>query len=278
MFVAPQPWLSLAPTTKRPVRRASAMTESRRAREISLALGAAFTISKPSAPAATRESSRPQWLRSYSGSDSTLSAPYARVALARAARAARRASRCSGAVHRQRVAQEDHVRLPGAHLDARAQGRRAGVRPEARRCVLWSVTNTASKPARRCQRRLASVSNPRIERAADIMGDVGVAVDVEHAPSSGAAPASAAIGPVPQQPAADERAPGPRWPPAQEQLARGAAPGAAARRSRPAAARARARPATRGRARPGRPGNRAAGSCSASRRRPTGVNRGASST
>ena len=59
-LVAPHPWLSLAPTTNRPVRRASATTESRRARVISFALGAAFTISKPSAPAATSESSRAQ--------------------------------------------------------------------------------------------------------------------------------------------------------------------------------------------------------------------------
>ena len=50
-------------------------TESRRAREISLASGEAFTISRPSAPAAISESSRVRWLRSYSGSDSTLSAP-----------------------------------------------------------------------------------------------------------------------------------------------------------------------------------------------------------
>ena len=60
MLVAPQPWLSLAPTTNRLVRRASAMTESRRAREISFALGEALTISNPSAPAATSVSSRPE--------------------------------------------------------------------------------------------------------------------------------------------------------------------------------------------------------------------------
>ena len=60
MLVAPHPWLSLAPTTNRFVRRASATTESRRARESSLALGAAFTISNPSAPAAASGSSRAQ--------------------------------------------------------------------------------------------------------------------------------------------------------------------------------------------------------------------------
>jgi hypothetical protein len=88
MLVAPQPWLSLAPTTNRLVRRASAATESRRTRDISLALGDALTISNPSAPAATSVSSRPAWFRSYSGSDSTLSAPYAESLSCSSARSA----------------------------------------------------------------------------------------------------------------------------------------------------------------------------------------------
>ena len=52
MLVAPQPWLSLTPTTKRLWARASAITVSRSARVSSLALGDALTISKPSSPAA----------------------------------------------------------------------------------------------------------------------------------------------------------------------------------------------------------------------------------
>ena len=60
MLVAPQPWWSLTPTTNFPVRLARSITLSRRARVSSFALGDAFTISKPSSPASTSESSRPQ--------------------------------------------------------------------------------------------------------------------------------------------------------------------------------------------------------------------------
>ena len=132
MLVAPQPWLSLAPTTKRLVRRASATTESRRARESSLALGDAFTISNPS-------SSR--------GHERVQPAPvvplvlrerqHAQRAVGRVALAQQREERVERAVvaalvHRQRVAQQDDVGLPRAHLDAGAERRRAGVRHGAR--------------------------------------------------------------------------------------------------------------------------------------------------
>jgi hypothetical protein len=69
MLVAPQPWLSLTPSTTRSRERASRMTESRSALVISLALGEALTISKPSRPAATRVSRRSQWFLRYSGKE-----------------------------------------------------------------------------------------------------------------------------------------------------------------------------------------------------------------
>src|SRR5581483_10802958 len=52
----PHPWLSLAPTTSRSRARARASTRARAGAGKPSALGAQFTISKPSAPAATKAS------------------------------------------------------------------------------------------------------------------------------------------------------------------------------------------------------------------------------
>ena len=162
MLVAPQPWLSLTPTTKRFVRRASATTESRCARRELVRLGRGVRRSR------IRRRPRPPACRvDPSGSRRT------RAATARRAR--RRRSRCSRSsarsasseplyrppVHRAEspsrttCAFQALTSMPGQS----AGGPVCGPRPAT---VLWSVTNTASNPARRCHRRFASVSKPRI--------------------------------------------------------------------------------------------------------------------
>src|SRR6185295_10493669 len=58
------------------VTRLGDLEDARAAAGKPIALGAQFTISKPSAPAATKASSSAQWFRQYSGSDAIPIAPW----------------------------------------------------------------------------------------------------------------------------------------------------------------------------------------------------------
>ena len=82
-------------------------------------------------------------------------------------------------VHRQRVAQQDHVGLPGAHLDAGAERRRAGVRMEpAGGVVVRQKRGVEAGPP--VPPEVGLGVEPAHERAADVVGNIAVAVHVEH--------------------------------------------------------------------------------------------------
>ena len=185
------------------------------ARVSSFALGEAFTISKPSSPASTSESSRPQWLRSYSGMRGDGERTVERYRRRPGAGSSPAQSRRYGPRTESSCATEQHdVRPPGAHLAAAAEReRRVGRHQAGGRVVIGDedgVEPGPLMPARdssRCRSRPIAV--PRTSC------DALVWLWKSTTATPGSAPASLTIGRWERRPPRDERRqPPPARPPA----------------------------------------------------------------